>query len=152
MSAHLGDLAGEAATEGWANLGDSGDFVELQLPVHPELWALARMSASAIAARLDFGVDAVEDLRLAIDELCNSCAAGADGTSRLQLDYRWDEDSIHVACAVAPVAEDGAAEEASLSSLDLSRRILDALVDDHDVEAVKAGQRRGWLVKRRPIE
>ena len=128
--------------------GSAEEHVELALPVRPELWVLARMSASAIASRLDFGFDAVEDLRLAIDELCNSCAAGSSAESRLRLEYRWDEDTIHVACEVAPI---GPIASTATDTLDLSARILDALVDDHGIEPVDDDRRRGWLTKRRPL-
>ena len=130
---------------------DEQSHVELVLPVRPELWVLARMSASAIAARLDFGVDAVEDLRLAIDELCNSCAVGSEADSRMRLDYHWDADSVHVSCQVAPVADRAHGSDPH-SSHELSERILDALVEEHEIEGVKDGTRRGWLTKRRLAE
>lgn len=125
---------------------EESEHVELLLPVRAELWVLARMSASAIASRLDFGFDAVEDLRLAIDELCNSCAAGAAAESRLRLVYRWDIDTIHVACEVAPI---GPVSAIAADTLELSARILDALVDDHGIEPVADGRRKGWLTKSR---
>ena len=139
--------AAEAPGAGGPAVGRERDHVALHLPVRPELWALARMSASAIASRLDFGFDAVEDLRLAIDELCNSCAAGADTESRLELHYRWDEDTIHVACEVDPI---GPVSPGASDTLELSARILDALVDDHGIEPADGDGRRGWLTKRRP--
>lgn len=139
--------ATEAPGAGGTVVEHGGDHVALHLPVRPELWVLARMSASAIASRLDFGFDAVEDLRLAIDELCNSCAAGAASESRLELHYRWDEDTIHVACNVNAI---GPASPGANDTLELSARILDALVDDHGIEPVVGDRRRGWLTKRRP--
>ena len=126
------------------------DHVSLELPAQPEWWALARISASAIATRLDFGVDAVEDLRLAIDELCNSCAVGAGADSRLELDYRVDDEGLHVTCAVSPIGSVLVDDPATNASLELSGRILDALVDAHAIEEVKDRRRRGWLSMRRP--
>lgn len=123
------------------------EHVELVLPVRPELWILARMSASAIASKLEFGIDAIEDLKLAIDELCTSCAVGATTESRLRLDYRFDEDSVRVHCAVAPVVD--TADEEALETVALSSRILGAFVDEYAIEEVKEGRRRGWLTKRR---
>lgn len=139
--------ASQAFEPGQPHLEATSEHVELLLPVRPELWVLARMSASAIASRLDFGFDAVEDLRLAIDELCNSCAAGAASDSRLRLQYRWDEDTIHVSCEVAPI---GPVSPVAADTLDLSARILDALVDSHGIEPVDDGRRKGWLTKSRP--
>ncbi len=129
----------------------SDSAVRLVLPVRAELWVLARMSASALATRLDFSLDAVDDLRLAIDELCNSCAAGAEPASVLCLDYSWDDDSLHVSCAVEPVA-DGPPSPGAAVSLGLSAAILEALVDEHEIGPVVDGRRLGWLTKRRPME
>lgn len=132
---------------GWTGPSDELEHVELVLPVRPELWALARMTASAIAARLDFSVDQLEDLRLSIDELCTSCAVQASAASRLHLDCRSDDRSVYVICSVFPVLD--ASNEEDLQSLELSARILEALVDEHAIEEVKEGRRRGWLVMRR---
>lgn len=137
----------EGLRHGWQPPERELEHVELVLPVRPELWILARMSASAIAAKLDFGIDAIEDLKLAIDELCNSCAVGATTESRLRLDYRFDEDSVRVSCAVAPVLD--VPDEEALQTVALSSRILGAFVDEYAIEEVKESRRRGWLTKRR---
>jgi serine/threonine-protein kinase RsbW len=139
--------ATQAPAAGGDPLSSKTERVELYLPVLAELRVLARMSASAIASRLDFGVDAVEDLRLAIDELCTSCAIGANEESRLLLEYAWDDDTIRVTCEVSPVQSVVASLD---ETLDLSARILDALVDAHGIEPVDGERRKGWLTKSRP--
>ncbi len=48
------------------------DTVELTLPVRADLVVLARFAAGTIASRADFDVEEIEDLRLAVDELCVS--------------------------------------------------------------------------------
>ncbi len=144
---HMSEYLQSSDLPGWAGPSDELEHVELVLPVRPELWALARITASAIAARLDFSVDQLEDLRLSIDELCTSCAVQASARSRLHLDYRSDEGSVSVVCSVFPVLD--ARNEEDLQSLELSARILEALVDEHAIEEVKEGRRRGWLVMRR---
>ena len=129
--------------------------VVLRLPATPELWSLARISASAIASQIDFDVDEIDDLRLAIDELCTSCAIGAGDESLIELEYTWDDKTIAITCTVAPVdlagAElpDGTAMLGELTSLGLSQRILEALVDEHAIAPVLGDTRRGWLRKAR---
>src|SRR3954470_14175916 len=49
---------------------ESSDEVRLAVPAMPEFLRLARVTASGPASRLGFSFDEVEDLRLAIDELC----------------------------------------------------------------------------------
>ena len=48
----------------------SEDEVRLAVPARPEFVGLARVTAAGLASRLGFTFDQVEDLRLAIDEMC----------------------------------------------------------------------------------
>jgi hypothetical protein len=132
------------------------DHVELTLPARPDLLVLARMTVGAVAARAEMAVDDIEDLRLAIDELCLS-AVGASEGGRLELRYDWDPEGMEVSCTFRPSDSDGHYDEPvedsdladALGQLptDLSERILDALVDEHGRDAVDGG-RRAWFKKR----
>lgn len=128
--------------------------VELALPTEPELWSLARLTASTVAARLDFGVEAIEDLRLAIDELCTSCARGAGPLSRLQLCFESDGAALRVECVVdqietAALVDDSEDLPEGTSPNDLAEMILAELVDDYAIGPVVSGTRRAFLEKRR---
>jgi hypothetical protein len=127
--------------------------VELSLPAQPELLFLARMTAAAVASRADFGFDQVEDLRLAIDELCITLAGedGADG--RVHLVFEWTDDAVEVIGKLVP--DDTApavairARTAPPPALnELSQRILDALVDEHGRDGA-GGLPRAWIRVRR---
>jgi serine/threonine-protein kinase RsbW len=120
--------------------------VELSIPVQADLILLARLTAATVASRAGFDVEEVEDLRLAVDELCVSVVNGAS-TGRLELTFLSGADHVEVTCVVVgvePSDEELAPEHAER---DLSVRILDALVDEHSEEIVE-GQSRGWLRKR----
>ena len=123
------------------------DIVELTLPVQGDLVVLARFAAGAIASRADFDVEEIEDLRLAVGELCVSLADGKkDG--RLQLRYVRDDDRIEVECAfIAASVGDGSSPTVEEKN-DLSARIVDALVDEHGHDS-EGGHPRAWLRKRR---
>ena len=60
------DPTGPARSAGAA----AGAQVELTLSVADDLLALARLTVSAVASRAGFDVEEIEDLRLAVDELC----------------------------------------------------------------------------------
>ena len=65
------------------------DIVELTIPVTADLVVLARLTAATVASRADFDVEEIEDLRLAVDELCISVIQGSsDG--RLDLQFSRD--------------------------------------------------------------
>ena len=60
------------------------DVVELTIPVRADLVVLARLTAATVASRADFDVEEIEDLRLAVDELCISQVQGGGDYSGLR--------------------------------------------------------------------
>lgn len=125
---------------------DPGEVVQLSIPVRADLVILARLTASTVATRAGFGVEEIEDLRLAVEELCLSLVDGKRA-GRLHLDYLREPDAIRVNCSFEPEA--GAPDPGGIDTAvdELSLRILDALVDDHGREPQDAGP-SAWLVKR----
>jgi serine/threonine-protein kinase RsbW len=53
--------------------------VELRIPSKPEWVAVARLAVAAIANRLPFSVEEIEDLKLAIAEACTICIQQGGG-------------------------------------------------------------------------
>jgi len=49
------------------------DVVTVRIPARAEWVAVARLAASAVASRLDFSVEDIEDVKLAIAEACTIC-------------------------------------------------------------------------------
>jgi hypothetical protein len=119
------------------------DEVRLAVPATPEFLRLARVTATGLASRLGFTFDEVEDLRLAIDELCYSLIGSKGRSGTVELRY--------VVLAQALEVEGvGAFEEtvAELALSELSERILTALVDEHELSSGN-GAPRFRLLKRR---
>ena len=117
--------------------------VDLSIPVQADLVVLARLTAATVAGRAGFGVEDIEDLRLAVEELCLSLVGERDD-GRLHLAYQCQEDAITVRCwyeASEPGAQEAGAD-------DLSLRILDALVDEHG-RKTRDGHPSAWLSKRK---
>jgi hypothetical protein len=131
--------------------------VELSLPAEPELLFLARMTAAAVASRADFGIDQVEDLRLAIDELCITLTGEDVHTEgRVHLVFEWQVDTLEVVGKLvaehdrlAAVPRPGASQP-EVNVTELSGRILDALVDEHGTDNVGGTPRAWFRVRRHP--
>ena len=49
---------------------DARDVVELRLPADAAYLGVVRTATAGLAARLDFTIDEIEDLRIAVDEAC----------------------------------------------------------------------------------
>ena len=122
----------------------TSDEVRLTVPARPEFLRLARVTAAGLASRLGFSFDEVEDLRLAIDELCYGMtgAEGRDGT--VQVRYLLRADRLVVE-GEAHISDFGDPDHSRLS--ELSEVILGALVDDHEFSDGADGP-RFRLVKR----
>lgn len=135
---------------GSADVGKSGlvsDVVELVIPVDADLVVLARMTAATVASRANFDVEEIEDLRLAVDELCISLVqGGTDG--RLEVRFTRNDDEVEVECVYHPIPSSQSGWNLEEALEGLSARILDALVDEHGVD--DGGEhRRAWLRKQR---
>ncbi len=78
------------------------------MPTEPENWPLLRLAAANVAARLDLDVATVEDLRLAVDELCTLCAEGATARSRLTPRFAIVDGAVQVDCTVDHLREPAA--------------------------------------------
>jgi serine/threonine-protein kinase RsbW len=135
----------------------STDEIELEIPARADLLQLVRLTAGVVAARARLGLDDVEDLRLAAEELCLSLLGPTgDAPGRLALRYGWDDEMIEITCTLvtngAPGGEEagGGHVEGPDQGLaqELSSQILDALVDEHG-ESGAEGAPRAWLRMRR---
>jgi hypothetical protein len=123
------------------------DVVELSLPVSADLLVLARLTAATVASRAGFDVEEIEDLRLAVDELCVSLV-NEGGGGRLKLEFIRDAGLVEVSCLYQPTSDGVVAAVDDPSLVGLSARILDALVDEHGRDN-RGGNERAWLRKQR---
>ncbi|MGA3214896.1 MAG: ATP-binding protein [Acidimicrobiales bacterium] len=128
------------------------ETIELSFPAQPGLVVLARFAAATMAARAGFDVEEIEDLRLAVDELCVSFGPmSEDGCVRMELDR--DHDTVSIVGSFEPFARPRAVGQERTDSswekaAELSELLLDSLVDDHGREN-RNGKSVAWLRKRR---
>lgn len=101
--------------------------VLLTVPAMPEFLRVARVTASGLASRLGFSIDEVDDLRLALDELCFAVIGKGGEDSELRLRYVLDSGSLTIEGVTVRQDDD------PLALGELSRQILTALVDDHEL-------------------
>lgn len=121
------------------------EVIELNIPPLAELMALVRFTAATLGARAAFSVEEVEDLRLAANELC-APVLSKSAPRQIRLRYVLSGDTIEISCTSDGVVR--SEPEVSYPDGDWSRRILDALVNEHGRED-GFGQQRSWLRKRR---
>jgi hypothetical protein len=120
----------------------SDDEVRLAVPARPEFVGLARVTAAGLASRLGFTFDQVEDLRLAIDEMCFGLTGtkGKDGI--LELRFLLSPEGLTVQ------GKGSFSPPGPVHLSELSKVILDALVDEHSISDGADGPRFRLMKKR----
>ena len=73
--------------------------VELRLPAESAYVAVLRMTTAGLAARLDFTLDDIEDLRMAVGEACALVLESAESSGELIATFDLSEGSMRVRVA-----------------------------------------------------
>jgi hypothetical protein len=124
------------------------DQVVLVVPARAEMWSIVRMTASVLASRIELSFEDVEDLRLAVTELCSSCAVDAAPEATCEARFEISSDRFELHLDISPVlAAAEPVEPGVLSMLELSDQILGATVDRHAIDPVENGLRHAYLCK-----
>jgi len=76
------------------------DVVTIKLPAAGAYLSVLRTATAGLAARLDFTLDEIEDLRIAVDEACAMLLAQAVPGADLDCTFSLESDSIRVAVSV----------------------------------------------------
>jgi serine/threonine-protein kinase RsbW len=105
------------------------DVVHLTVPADARYLPLVRLTGSALASRLGFSVDSVDDIRIAVDELVAVVVSSAVDGSALELEFILH--GGHLA-AVGRAPTD--ANEPPRPS-ELTQKILEAVIDNYELTA-----------------
>jgi serine/threonine-protein kinase RsbW len=81
--------------------------VELRLPADGVYVSVVRTTTAGLAARLDFLIDDIEDLRIAVGEACAMVLQEADLESDLVCSYYLSPGRLTVEVAVSAVSPEG---------------------------------------------
>jgi serine/threonine-protein kinase RsbW len=79
---------------------DSDDAVELRLPADGAYLSVLRTATAGLAARLDFTLDEIEDLRIAVDEACAMLLPDAVDGAHLVCQFAMSADSLGITVSV----------------------------------------------------
>lgn len=79
------------------------DAVHITLPADSAYLSVLRTTTAALASRLDFTLDEIEDLRIAVDEACAMLLAQAHPGSDLSCEFVMARDTLTVNVSVLSV-------------------------------------------------
>ena len=114
--------------------------VQLVIPATSRYLRLARLTAAGLAGDLGYPIDAIEDLRIAVDELCAAVIEDAAAPAELELTYR----EINGGLVVEGTCRARSANAPDLHSV--ARELLNMLADEYSIGAID-GHRNFRLVK-----
>ena len=73
-----------------------GSVIRLSLPAELRFLRIARLTAAGIAGELGFGLQDVEDVRVAVDEMCAALIEDAAPGTELEISYRVSDRTLEV--------------------------------------------------------
>jgi serine/threonine-protein kinase RsbW len=76
------------------------DRVTIRMPAEGAYLSVLRTATAGLAARLDFTLDEIEDLRIAVDEACGLLLSQASPGASLDCDFTLGEDSVTITVSV----------------------------------------------------
>src|ERR1700733_4297244 len=79
------------------------DVVVITLPADSAYLSVLRTATAGLAARLDFTIDEIEDLRIAVDEACAMLLPQAQPNAEITCEFVLDDGSIDVGVSVLTV-------------------------------------------------
>jgi serine/threonine-protein kinase RsbW len=94
-----------AESRGTLSQGRRADRLELRVPTTATQLPAVRAMAADLAMRMDYDLDSVEDLRLAVDEACATLVLVADGDAPLTVVFETTRSGLHIDAWV-PTAPD----------------------------------------------
>ena len=117
------------------------DAVEIRLPADSAYLSVLRTATAGLAARLDFTLDEIEDLRIAVDEACAMLLPQALESAQLVCRFTLTRETIEVTVTI-PTA-DGELPATNT----FSWTVLAALAGD--VDAGSDDERQVWIRLRK---
>jgi serine/threonine-protein kinase RsbW len=94
---------GSSAAESRVQL-DARDQVTVRMPADGAYLSVLRTATAGLAARLDFTLDEIEDMRIAVDEACAMVLSQAIPGSNLECVFSLGQDEMTVSVSVRCVA------------------------------------------------
>lgn len=127
------------------------DKIELCIPSKPEYVGVVRLTLAAIASRIGFDIEKIEDMKVAVAEACTNAithGCGCNGEGNYNIDFVLTEEKIiisvydnGVGCQLDSIEEPdlNIPKEGGLGIF-----IIKSLMDDVEIESEKG---KGMMIK-----
>jgi len=121
------------------------DHVTIRLPAEGAYLSVLRTATAGLAARLDFTLDEIEDLRIAVDEACAMLLGEAGADSTLECDFELGGDTMTISVsAQSPLGRLPAKDTFAWTVLTALAGNVDSQVGPGDRVAIVLRKSRGY--------
>jgi serine/threonine-protein kinase RsbW len=79
---------------------EPADIVTVRIPASGAYLSVLRTATASLASRLDFTLDEIEDLRIAVDEACAMLLVSAVAGTELSCDFELEGDGMRITVSV----------------------------------------------------
>jgi serine/threonine-protein kinase RsbW len=118
--------------------------VQVKMPAESAYLSVLRTAAAGLAARLDFTLDEIEDLRIAIDEACAMLLTQAIPGTDLECVFELGADLVTITVSVtAARARKPARDTFAWTVLSALAGSVDSRLDSDDRVSIVLAKRRG---------
>jgi serine/threonine-protein kinase RsbW len=107
---------------------ETADYVHVRMPAEGAYLSVLRTATAGLAARLDFTLDEIEDLRIAVDEACAMLLSQAIPGTNLECDFELGTNSMTITVSVV------AAQPRTPARDTFAWTVLSALAGDVDAK------------------
>lgn len=78
-------------------MSNMNDTIELVVPLKAEYVSVVRLTSSGIASRLGFDIETVEDIKVAVAEVCNKLVSGGSQTAYCyKITFEMSQDILRI--------------------------------------------------------
>ncbi len=108
----------------------NSEQIKLTLPVNAAYVSAARLTASSVANRLNFDIEEIEDIKVAVSEACtyiikNPCFSSNDN---FKIEFNMAKDSIKINLSVE------SDKEVDIDDDEMSLRVITALMNNTNID------------------
>ncbi len=102
------------------------DTISIRIPASPVYVQVVRLIASGLATRLGFTLDDIEDLKIAVDEMCAYLTGTQGRDGQLEIAFTVGDDRIDI----AGTGHFQAGEKVRTELTEFSQKILETVASD----------------------
>lgn len=125
--------------------------IELCVPAERNMFLVMRMTTAGVMARVGLTLDETDDMKMAVDEVCNMMMLQKTGCGKLSIVYEYNEQTVTVWVEGQDTYEAADDKKNDANMQEVIRCILESMVDEVEMTEREDGSTKAVrLMKKVP--